>query len=131
MINNQLLICSWLINFYFFVPVLLVFCYRAILKSIARKVSIFGVFLVRIFPQSDWIRRDTPYLRMGKNTDQKHSEYGHFLPSGQEYNTDNIVLFSSNQIADILYVTDSIYIDAYICLCIYIYMYKYNITCTY
>ena len=32
-------------------------------------------FLVRIFPHSDWIRRDTPYLsyaaRMRENTDQK------------------------------------------------------------
>ena len=26
------------------------------------KVSVFGVFLVRIFPHLDWIRRDTPYL---------------------------------------------------------------------
>ena len=26
------------------------------------KVSVLGVFLVRIFPRSDWIRRDTPYL---------------------------------------------------------------------
>ena len=28
----------------------------------ARKVSVFGVILVRIFPHSDLIRRDTPYL---------------------------------------------------------------------
>ena len=28
------------------------------------KVSIFGVILVRIFPHSDWIRRDTEYLRI-------------------------------------------------------------------
>ena len=26
------------------------------------KVSVFGVFLVRIFPYSDWVRRDTKYL---------------------------------------------------------------------
>ena len=26
------------------------------------KVSVFGVFLVRILPHSDWIRRGTPYL---------------------------------------------------------------------
>ena len=26
------------------------------------KVSVFGTFLVRIFPDSDWIRRDTEYL---------------------------------------------------------------------
>ena len=28
----------------------------------AQKVSIFGVVLVRIFPHSDWIRRDMEYL---------------------------------------------------------------------
>ena len=28
----------------------------------AWKVSVFGVFLVSIFPHSDWIWRDTPYL---------------------------------------------------------------------
>ena len=38
---------------------------KAILKTISKhnylhlKVSVFGVFLVRIFPHSDWIRRDT------------------------------------------------------------------------
>ena len=31
-------------------------------KTTAWKVSVFGVFLVRIFPHSDWIRRDTEYL---------------------------------------------------------------------
>ena len=30
----------------------------------AWKVSVIGVILVRIFPHSDWIRRDTPYLRI-------------------------------------------------------------------
>ena len=30
--------------------------------NIAWKVSVFWVFLVRIFPHSDWIRRDTEYL---------------------------------------------------------------------
>ena len=29
---------------------------------IAWKVFLFGVFLVRIFPHSDWIQRNTPYL---------------------------------------------------------------------
>ena len=28
----------------------------------AWKLSVFGVFLVRIFPHSDWIRRDIPYF---------------------------------------------------------------------
>ena len=41
----------------------------------AWKVSVFGVFLVLIFPYSDWIRRDTECM------DQKNSEYGHFLHS--------------------------------------------------
>ena len=46
----------------------------------AWKVSVFGVILVRIFPQSDWIRRDTQYsVRMRENTDQNNSEHGHFL----------------------------------------------------
>ena len=31
-------------------------------KTTTWKVSIFGVFLVRIFPHLDWIRRDTSYL---------------------------------------------------------------------
>ena len=48
-----------------------------------QKVSVFEVFLVRIFPHSDRIRRDTPSYsaRMQESTDQKNSEYGHFLPS--------------------------------------------------
>ena len=37
----------------------------------AWNVSIFGVILVQIFPNLDWIRGDTPYL----------SVYGHFLRS--------------------------------------------------
>ena len=39
------------------------------------KVSVFGVFVVRIFLNSNWIRRDTKYLsvsvRIRENTDQK------------------------------------------------------------
>ena len=48
------------------------------------KVSVFGVFLVRIFPHSDWRRRDTPSpysVQMWKNSDQKISKYGHFSRS--------------------------------------------------
>ena len=41
-------------------------------SSIAWEASVFGVFLVRIFQHSDWIR---------ENTDQKKSEYGHFSRS--------------------------------------------------
>ena len=49
----------------------------------AWKMSVFGVFLVCIFPDSDWIRKDTEYLsvysvRKWENTNQKNSEYGHF-----------------------------------------------------
>ena len=47
----------------------------------AQKVFLFKDFLVRIFPHSDWIRRDTPSpysVRMQENTDHKKSEYGHF-----------------------------------------------------
>ena len=46
----------------------------------AWKVSVFGVFLVRTFPHSNWIWRDiSPYsVRMRKNADQKNSKYGHF-----------------------------------------------------
>ena len=57
-------------------------------SSTAWKVSVFGTILVRIFPHSDliWrdtsdlIRRDIPYsIRMRESTDQNNSEYGHFL----------------------------------------------------
>ena len=42
-------------------------------------MSVFGVFLVLIFPHSDWILRISPYsVRMREKTDQKISEYGHF-----------------------------------------------------
>ena len=41
------------------------------------------LFLVRIFPHSDWIRSISPYyVQMRENKDQKNSEYGHFLRSG-------------------------------------------------
>ena len=38
-------------------------CFMIFLVT-AWKVSVFGVFLVRIFPHSDWIRRDTVSLRI-------------------------------------------------------------------
>ena len=44
----------------------------------ARKVSLFGVILVRIFPHSDGIRRA---VRMPENADQNNLEYGNFLRS--------------------------------------------------
>ena len=48
-----------------------------------------GQHFSRIFPHSDWIRRDTLYFsvfsanvgKCRKNTDQNNSEYGHFLRS--------------------------------------------------
>ena len=48
-----------------------------------------GPHFSHIFPHSDWIRRDTPYLsvfspnsgKCGKNGDQNNSEYGLFLRS--------------------------------------------------
>ena len=58
-------------------------------RCVALKVSVFAVILVSIFPHSDWIRRDTPYLsefspnvgKCGKNADQNTSKYGLFLRS--------------------------------------------------
>ena len=54
-----------------------------ITQELLRKVSLFVVFLVCIFPYSDWILRDTSYLSVfspnTENTEQKNSEYGHFL----------------------------------------------------
>ena len=41
-------------------------------------MSVFGFFLICIFPYSGWIRRDTPYLQMWENTVQKNFKYGHF-----------------------------------------------------
>ena len=43
----------------------------------AWKGSVFWVILIRIFPHSDWIRRDMYSVRMRKNADQNNSEYGH------------------------------------------------------
>ena len=63
------------------------------LINTAWKVSVFGVFQVRIFSHSDWIRRDNPYLSvfglnmerfelwMRENTNLKVTEYGHFSHS--------------------------------------------------
>ena len=53
------------------------------LSFTAWKVSVFGVFLVRIFPHSDWLRRDISLysVRMRENTDQKNSEYRFFSRS--------------------------------------------------
>ena len=51
----------------------------------AWKVSVFGVSLVRIFPNLEWIWRDTPYLSVFDlntgNSGPKNSEYGQFSDS--------------------------------------------------
>ena len=48
-----------------------------------------GPYFSRIFPHSDWIRRDTsPNVgKYGKNADQNNSEYGQFLRSGSLLNS--------------------------------------------
>ena len=51
-----------------------------------------GLHFSRIFPHSNWIRRDTEYLsvfspnagKCGKNVDQNKSEYGHFLSNERD-----------------------------------------------
>ena len=43
-------------------------------------MSVSRVILDRIFPYSNWIRTDTPYLSaFSPNADLNNSEYGHFL----------------------------------------------------
>ena len=59
-------------------------------KRTVWKVPVFTVLLVRFFPHSDWIRSDilyrSPYsVQMRESTDQKNSEYGHFLRSNGYY----------------------------------------------
>ena len=57
-------------------------CFLLMKTGTAWKMSEFGVFLVRIFPHSDWILCISPYsIRMRENTDQNNSEYEHFLRS--------------------------------------------------
>ena len=53
-------------------------------------MSVFGVILVRIFPHSNWMRRDT------KNTDQNNSEYRHFSSSEGLYQTSVVERFCEN-----------------------------------
>ena len=56
--------------------------------STAWKLSVFGVNLIRIFPHSDWIRRDTPYqskcgkmrTRITPNTATFYAVYYYFYP---------------------------------------------------
>ena len=61
-------------------------------------------YFSRIFLQSDWIRRDTPYLsvfstnegKSGKNADQKNSGYGVFLRSTNQFVRDTILWSRKN-----------------------------------
>ena len=41
------------------------------LELTAWKLFVFGVILVRIFPHSNWIRRDTPYLSVFSSNAEK------------------------------------------------------------
>ena len=59
------------------------------------KVSVFGVFLVGIFPHSYWTQRGT--VRMRVNTDRKNSEYGHFSRSECFYVEDMFLFKLSNK----------------------------------
>ena len=60
----------------------------------------YTVFLVFIFPRSDWIRRVAVYLfysvQMRRNTDQKNSEYGHFSPSEASINKLSVTVLILN-----------------------------------
>ena len=44
---------------------------KVYIPDIAWRVPVFGVILVRIFPHSDWIRRDTAYLCPSLRTQSK------------------------------------------------------------
>ena len=63
-----------------------------------------GPHFSRIFPHSDWIRRDTPYLsvlssnveKCGRYADQNNSEHGFFLRSVITYN--NVFQFHWNAV---------------------------------
>ena len=68
----------------------------------AWRVSIFGVFLVLIFPHLDLIRRDTPC-----NTDQENSEYGHFLRNKNYFSRSE-----NNYYFNILFCRPSTLLDA-------------------
>ena len=57
----------------------------ALKDNTAWKVPVFGVLLVRIFPHSNWMRRDTQYLSVLSPKSGKYgpenSEYEHFSRS--------------------------------------------------
>ena len=63
--------------------------YLRLITHTASKVSVFGVFLVRIFPHLDWIQRNTPFLSITSLNAGKYgpenSEYGHFSRSVKKW----------------------------------------------
>ena len=60
--------------------------YKGRWSTLREKVSVLGVILIRIFPHSDWIQRDTPHLSVfSPNADQKNSKYGHLLSSDSKF----------------------------------------------
>ena len=60
---------------------------NTLMVSTTHCVKVSGVIVVRIFPHSEWIRRDTEYLfQMWGNTDHSTSEHGHFICSVSVYN---------------------------------------------
>ena len=77
----------------------------SIISDTAWKVSKYGVFLVRIFPHSDWIRRDTekilrisPYLvQIRENTDQNNPVFGQFSRSVRLLTNSQLFRHSSSQ----------------------------------
>ena len=75
---------------------------------------IFGVFLVRIFPHSEWIPRDTEYLSVfspnARNTDQKNSEYWHFSRSETFSESQIIVKYILANISLKLSITKQVYV---------------------
>ena len=64
-------------------------------------MPVFGVIMVRIFPHSDWIRRDTDYLSVFSPNmgicGQNNSEYGHFLRSACPLNKENSKSLHTNE----------------------------------
>ena len=68
------------------------------MTTTAWKVSLFGVFLIRIFPYSDWIRRDTEYsVRMREYAGYKNFEYRHFLCTVQSFAKYEILIYKIKQ----------------------------------
>ena len=64
-----------------------------LVSYITWEVSLFGVFLVRLFPHLDWIRKCTPYfsysVQMRKNPDQKapNTDTFHEVTFDKEFRT--------------------------------------------